>query len=143
MSRPLAGRPKECSANQGSHLAMPSKFSTALHNFKTWSPTMSTIKKAASLPLDHPHKPSSASERIGHCDSWLANHRTTDSARIADGLEPIGPVWCKAPNGRIFYLERDLQDWMRRNYIRAIPMSGSGDTPATSGNTGDHPSAAA
>ena len=72
------------------------------------------------FPPDHPHGPRAAGKRIGKSYSWLANKRTEDSRRIAEGKEPTGPVWAKDPKGQCFYYECDLQDWLRRNVVRVV-----------------------
>ncbi len=69
-------------------------------------------------PQDHPHETRAAATRIGLSASRLQKLRMTDSARIAQGLDPEGPVWSVSRTGYIYYFEVDLVSWLRKNIRR-------------------------
>tara|TARA_R110002072_G_scaffold301652_1_gene481863 strand:+ start:3227 stop:3607 length:381 start_codon:yes stop_codon:yes gene_type:complete len=115
---------------------------------------------AGGFPPDHPHKTPPAAKRIGSSPSKLTKLRMTDAVRIAEGEEPVGPVWCTDDNGYIFYLEKDLVEWLRKNIRRvteAVPafkkrspyvapelrQSRKPDNPDNPDSAGDSPQSAA
>ena len=89
------------------------------------------------FPADYPHGVTSAGKRINKSPSWLRKKRMTDSARIAEGKAPEGPVWAVDATGGCFYYEADLQDWLRRSVVRVVDEAPAYKRPSP------HPNAAA
>lgn len=77
---------------------------------------------------DFPHDSRGAGEVLGKSVYWIRNTRQADCKRIAEGKEPRGPVWHYDPAGNPCYLHKDLIDYIRSNYVRALPTSGSAET---------------
>jgi hypothetical protein len=106
---------------------------------------MSAIQKVApgQFHPDYPHGSRSAGDVIGKSIYWMRNIRQADAKRIAEDEEPTGPIWSYDPQGNPVYMHRDLIQYIRSNYIRAIPRSGRDTDPENPINSSDTPPAAA
>lgn len=85
---------------------------------------------------DYPHSSRSAAQVIGKSVYWMRNTRQADAKRIAADEDPEGPVWSYDPQGNPVYIHCDLITYIRSKYIRAIPVSGSDNTPEPPIETG-------
>jgi hypothetical protein len=98
---------------------------------------MSVQPKTEQFDPDYPHGSRSAGELINKSIYWMRNTRQADARRIAEGKPMVGPVWSYDPAGLPYYIHKDLVEYLRTKFTRAIPRVGMEVVAENPDSTGD------